>query len=73
MKKLNKESTCRIIVEDGMQVLVMPDGTRIPRQVWTRVTDPLNDACYVITKILVNLDDTIDTVECKRESNELRK
>lgn len=62
MRKLNKKTTCRIIVEDGMQLLVMPDGTRIPKQVWTRVTDPLNDACYCIVKVLVNLDDTND--EC---------
>jgi hypothetical protein len=52
------KDACRIVVEDGIQYLAMPDGTKLPRQIWTRVTDPLNEPPYAIVKLFVQLDET---------------
>lgn len=56
------EGLCRIITKDGRQYLAMPSGEIVPKQVWSRVTDPVepNQNAYAIIKVLVNLDDTVD-------------
>jgi len=53
--------TCRIKIEEyekGMrhhQSIIMPDGKRIPKVVWTRVYDAADEVPYVIAKILINI------------------
>lgn len=38
----------------------MPDGTIIPKQLVTRVTQRLNEIPTAFIQVLVNLDDTIE-------------
>jgi hypothetical protein len=55
---LPENDTCRIIVVKGKPFLAMPDGTILPKQIFTRVTQSLDDASYAIVKIFVNCDET---------------
>jgi hypothetical protein len=55
------ENTCRIIHKNGYSYLAMPDGTVLPKQVFCRVTNVVNERPYAIVKVFVNLDDTEDT------------
>lgn len=61
------EGACRVVMRDGRQYLAMPSGEIIPMQVWTRVTDPVNpqDKPYMIVKVFVNLDDTVEEADQK--------
>ncbi len=60
MARFEDGTACSIVVnESGQHHIKMPDGTLIPRIVWTRVYDGLpNEAAYVIVKIMVNLTPT---------------
>ena len=54
---------CRVVIQKSEknarhhQVIVMPNGDKIPYIVWTRVYDHPNDIPYVIAKILVNISE----------------
>src|SRR5688572_26583993 len=51
-------NTCRIVHKDNMSYLTMPDGTILPKQIFCRVTQVVNERPYAIVKVFVNLDDT---------------
>jgi hypothetical protein len=55
-----EEPACSIVHKDGQSFLVDPEGKILPRQIWTRVTQVLNEPAYAIVKVLVNLKDTKD-------------
>jgi hypothetical protein len=50
------EGACKVVIENGFQVVKMPDGTTIPKQVWSRVYSPHDAAAHVILKLYVNLE-----------------
>lgn len=60
MEWRKKPNLCRIKAVDNMSLLTMPDGTIVPAQIFTRVTQVVNERPYAIVKVFVNLDDTID-------------
>lgn len=49
---------CNVIVKDGTQYITMPNGDILPAQIFTRVTDKVNDQPYVIMKMFVNILDS---------------
>jgi hypothetical protein len=57
------DDTCRVIIENyegserHHQSILMPDGTRIPKVVWTRVYDHYEEIPYVIAKIYINISE----------------
>lgn len=59
-KPFNPEDTCRLVIKESetqrhQQVLLMPDGTEIPKIVWTRVYDHFEEPSYIIAKIYINI------------------
>jgi hypothetical protein len=54
---LHMDGACKVVIEDGYQVVKMPDGTTIPKQVWSRVYSHHNERAHVIVKLYVNLEE----------------
>lgn len=50
--------TCTVIVEDGKNYLCDANGNKLPRQIFVRVHQQLDEPAYAIVKIFVNLNDT---------------
>lgn len=46
---------CYVAIQNGKQFVFMPDGTKIPGQVWTRVYDPITGQSSATVQILVDL------------------
>jgi hypothetical protein len=49
---------CRVVIEDNHQFILMPNGDRIPYQVWSRVYDDTDPRlAYAIIKVRIDLTD----------------
>lgn len=57
-----KTEKCKVIFENdyvhklGTQILVMPNGERIPAQVWSRVYTGVDQPPYAIVKVLIDIE-----------------
>jgi len=55
MANIKLDGCCYIKTEGGQQMLFMPDGTRVPGVVFTRVMDKTNEIPYVIVKLFIEI------------------
>lgn len=55
-KPFEAAETCKIVNKGNVQIVCMPDGTVLPKQVWSRVFTSVHEAPYVIVKMLVNIE-----------------
>ena len=57
MKGIKLDGSCYIKNVNGQQLLFMPDGTRVPRVILTRVTDEINEIPVALVKLFVEIKD----------------
>jgi len=51
------EPICKIVTENGKNYLTDTNGNKLPRQIFVRVHQELDEPAYAIVKIFVNLTD----------------
>ena len=57
--KKNPDLATVVVTEDFGTMINMPNGDSIPGLIFTRVTDNIDEAPYVIAKFYVNLERTV--------------
>ncbi len=58
---------CRVAHSDGIAHVLTPDGKLLPHQISCKVICKVNQPPYVVVKMRVNLDDTIEINEVLKD------
>ena len=60
---METEDFCTVICVDGVHLIRTPKGEILKGLIFTRVTDMANDIPTVIVKMMVNLENTVNSIK----------